>query len=172
MTGSSGIAVGGERAGRKRGRASAAPSERVVVLGPLAERLGYVLRRAQLAVFQDFDAAFAEVDIRPVQYSILTIVEHNPGLSQTQVAETLGIRKTNFVAMLDLLEARALVRRASTPGDRRTYAIILTEEGKAFVRKLHRMSAAHERRIVEAVGAAAHRRLFGELAAIARLGGR
>lgn len=172
MTGSSGIAEGRVRAGAAAGKVRAVPERRDVAIGPLAERLGYVLRRAQVAVFQDFDAAFAAVDIRPVQYSVLTIVEHNPGLSQTQVAETLGIKKTNFVAMLDALEARALVRRTATPGDRRTYALFLTDEGKVFLRKLHRMSAAHEQRIIDRIGARVHRRLFAELAAIAQLGKR
>jgi len=72
-------------------------------LGPLPELIGYVLRRAQLAVFQDFFAAFAPFDIRPAQFSVLTIIERNPGLTQTRVAEALGIKRTNFVGMLDEL---------------------------------------------------------------------
>ena len=139
-------------------------------LGPLGERLGYVLRRAQVAVFQAFDATFDEVGIRPVQYSILTIIESNHGPNQTQVAETLGIKKTNFVAMLDALEQRGLVRRTATPGDRRTYSLFLTEEGATFMHTLHKLAAEHEDRIVEQVGTDVHRRLFTELGAIARLG--
>lgn len=141
-----------------------------VSLGPLGERLGYFVRRAQVAIFQDFEATCREVDIRPVQYSILTVIEHNPGLSQTRVAETLGIKKTNFVAMLDALEARGLVRRAPTLGDRRTYALFLTDDGRLLMRKLHKLVAAHERRIVALVGPEMHRRMFGPLDKIAGMG--
>src|SRR6478752_9631441 len=75
-------------------------------LGPLPELMGYVLRRAQLVVFQDFFAAFAPFDISPAQLSVLTVIERNPGLTQTQVAAALGIKRTNFVGLLDELERR------------------------------------------------------------------
>jgi DNA-binding MarR family transcriptional regulator len=137
--------------------------------GPLGERLGYILRRAQVAVFQDFHDAFADVDIRPAQYSVLTLVECNPGLSQTHVAKALGIKKPNLVAMIDELEGRALVARATAETDRRSHALVLTAKGRTLMRRLHRRAAAHEQRIVRQIGAAAHRRLFAELAAIASL---
>ena len=87
-----------------------------VDLGPLPELIGYVLRRAQLAVFQDFFAAFAPFDIRPAQFSVLTVIERNPGLTQSQAAEALGIKRTNFVGMLDELETRGLAARRQTAG--------------------------------------------------------
>ena len=138
----------------------------------LADRLGYSLRRAQVAVFQDFDATFAEVDIRPVQYSVLTIIENNPGLSQTRVSDALGIKKPNFVVMLDVLEERGLVRRAPTPGDRRTYALFLTDHGKVFMRRLHKLAARHEQNIIDIVGADTRHGLSAQLAALASLGKR
>ena len=45
-----------------------------VDLGPLAELIGYALRRAQLAVFQDFNRANEAEIIRPVQYSVLKVL--------------------------------------------------------------------------------------------------
>lgn len=144
-------------------------SGREIALGPLSERLGYVMRRAQLAIFEDFIAACAEHDIRPGQYSVLTLVEHNPGSSQTQIAEAVGIKKTNFVALIDLLERRGLVERKSTPRDRRSHSLFLTDAGKALMRKLHRTAAQHEQRLIERIGAEMHGRLFAPLQAIASL---
>src|SRR5690348_16351341 len=60
-----------------------------VDLGQLPGLIGYVLRRAQLAVFQDFFAAFAPHNIRPAQFSVLTVIDRNPGLTQSQVAGAL-----------------------------------------------------------------------------------
>jgi DNA-binding MarR family transcriptional regulator len=137
--------------------------------GPLEKQLGYLLRRAQIAVFRDFFAVFNEFDIRPAQYSVLTVIECNPGLSQTQVCKALGIQKPHFVAMLDALEARGLVRRASMPNDRRSYALFLTNVGQDFIRKLHRTAAKHERRIVDRVGVEAHRRIFEMLQSLASM---
>ncbi len=134
--------------------------------GPIKGNIGYALRRAQIAVFQDFFAGFAEVDIRPAQYSVLTIIEHNPGLSQSQVAETLGIKKTNFVAMIDALEARGLARRQPTTNDRRSYALFLTPCGKALMRTLHKIAAKHEQRIIKRVGADELKKLLAVLTVI------
>ena len=157
-----------KRTSPRKGLSNGAPVDALSVdVGRLAERLGYALRRAQVAVFQDFDATFAEVDIRPVQYSILTIIEKNPGLSQSRVSDALGIKKPNFVAMLDVLERRGLVRRAPTPGDRRTYALCLTDHGRTFMRKLHKLADRHEQHVVDIVGKDLRDSLFVPLLAIA-----
>ncbi len=148
-------------------KAKAADTVPQVDLGPLAERLGYVLRRAQVAVFRDFFNTFEPYDIKPAQYSILTIIERNPGLKQTQVADTLGIKRTNFVAMIDELEARGLVRRDESPGDRRSYALVLTAEGEALIPKLHVTSEEHEARITEALGAKPRLEMAAALQALA-----
>jgi DNA-binding MarR family transcriptional regulator len=123
-----------------------------VDLGPLPELIGYVLRRAQLVVFQDFFAAFAPFDIRPAQFSVLTVIERNPGLTQSQVAEALGIKRTNFVGMLDTLEKRGLAERRQPARDKRSYALYLTVEGAALMRKLRPVIKAHEQRMVAKVG--------------------
>ena len=134
-------------------------------LGALPELIGYVLRRAQLAVFQDFFAAFAPFDIRPAQFSALTIIERNPGLTQTQVAEALGIKRTNFVGMLDELEKRGLAERRQAR-DKRSYALYLTAEGTALMRKLKPVLKSHEARMIARVGEEGRDRLVALLAEI------
>jgi len=123
-----------------------------VDLGALPDLIGYVLRRAQLEVFQDFFSAFAPFDIRPAQYSVLTVIERNPGLTQSQVAEALGIKRTNFVGMLDALEARKLAERRQTAGDKRSYALYLTADGTALMRKLKPVLKTHETRMIAKIG--------------------
>jgi len=136
-------------------------------LGPLPELIGYVLRRAQLAVFQDFFAAFAPFDVRPAQFSVLTTIERNPGLTQSQVAEALGIKRTNFVGMLDTLEKRGLAERRQTARDKRSYALYLTAEGAALMRRLKPVLKAHESRMIAKVGEDGRDRLVALLHEIA-----
>src|SRR4051794_37963762 len=121
-------------------------------LGPLPELIGYVLRRAQLAVFQDFFMAFGPFDIRPAQFSVLTVIERNPGLTESQVAQALGIKRTNFVGMLDELESRGLAERRQAARDQRSYALYLTAEGAALMRKLRPVIKAHEQRVIAKLG--------------------
>ena len=65
--------------------------------------------------FETSSSAFEAYDIRPAQYSILTVIECNPGLKQSEVSEAPGIQRTQFVAMIDELQRRGLVRRPTRP---------------------------------------------------------
>jgi DNA-binding MarR family transcriptional regulator len=133
--------------------AAAAPDlAGAVDLGPLPELLGYALRRAQLAVFQDFHRRFAAEDVRPVQFSVLLVLKHNPGLRATQVAFALGIKRTNFVPVLDGLEARGLAERRKVPGDRRASALFLTRSGAGLLARLERLQADQEAALAEQLG--------------------
>lgn len=137
--------------------------------GRLHDDLGYVLRRAQLAVFQKFFETFAAFDIRPAQYSVLIVIEMNAGISQAQAADALGIKKPNFVTMIDGLEARGLARRVPAENDRRFHGLYLTDEGRALMAKLHKTAAVQEREIVERLGATEYRQLREQLRAVAEL---
>jgi DNA-binding MarR family transcriptional regulator len=141
--------------------------KQTIDLGPLPDLIGYVLRRAQLVVFQDFFAAFAPFDIRPAQFSVLTVIERNPGLTQSQVAAALGIKRTNFVGLLDALEARGLTERRQAVRDKRSYALYLTAEGAALMRRLKPVIKAHESRMVGTVGEVGRATLIALLQEIA-----
>ena len=145
----------------------ATPTAGKVELGALDREIGYVLRRAQLAVFANFIEAFAAVDIKPAQYSALTVIEANPGIAQGRVAEALGIQKTNFVAMIGALEKRGLIERRPSPADRRAHCLHLTAPGATLTADLHAAAAAMEARIVALVGEESYRGLFAPLTAIA-----
>lgn len=129
-----------------------ADGQGAVALGALDESLGYALRRAQLASFQEFQRSFAEADIRPAQFGVLAVLEENPGLKQSEVSAALGIKRTNFVALFDSLEARGLAMRAATPADRRSHALFLTPRGVEFVAKLKAIHHAYEDRLAAKIG--------------------
>jgi DNA-binding MarR family transcriptional regulator len=135
-----------------------------VSLGLLDNLLGYRLRRAQLAVFQDFLVAMKGFDLRPAQFSVLAIIAANPGLKQSRVSEALGINRANFVALLDELEQRKLARRAPAPGDRRSNALFLTAKGEGFLKDAYRhLLAEHEKRVETVLGSADKQQLLSLL---------
>jgi DNA-binding MarR family transcriptional regulator len=135
---------------RRRKHAAARPPD--VDIGALTCLIGYMLRRAQIAVFQDVFRAFAELGIRPAQFSVLTVIAHNPGRTQSQVSAALGIKRTNFVALIDSLERRGLAERRPAPSDRRSHALHLTDAGKATVRRLNRMVDKLEAGMIRRIG--------------------
>lgn len=114
--------------------------------------IGYRLRRAQLGVFQRFNAAFAELNLRPAEFSVLALIEDNPGRKQTEIAEVLGIKRANFVALVNGLDARGLTERRSAHGDKRANALYLTPAGKKFLAQARAAQARFESDCIRRIG--------------------
>jgi DNA-binding MarR family transcriptional regulator len=119
--------------------------------------IGYRLRRTQLAVFQRFLAVFEEMALRPAEFSVLTLVADNPGRKQSEIALALGIKRANFVTLVNDLEARGLVERREAGSDRRANALHLSRAGKAFLARARALHDAMERDMVERLGGPAER---------------
>jgi len=139
-----------------------------VDLGPLASTIGYVLRRAQLAVFDEVITGFAELDLRPAQYSVLVLLRHSPGLKQSDVAAALGIQRANFVVLFDRLERRGLARRAAAPNDRRSYALYLTDAGAKLLTRANAIQAKVEARLAAKLGPGGRQQLLELLKCLAQ----
>ncbi|WP_454759630.1 MarR family winged helix-turn-helix transcriptional regulator [Caulobacter segnis] len=123
-----------------------------VALGGLETSVGFLLRLAQLAVFKDLLAALKPFDLRVTDLSVLLIVEATPGIQQRTIGEALRIQRPNLVTIIDQLEARNLMRRGPVAGDRRAYALSLTPEGEALLRKAKVAHAKHGRKLLDALG--------------------
>ena len=123
-----------------------------IALGGLDRFTGYVVRRAQVWMFQDFKRALKELDITPAQFSIMKVVGANPGIAQARVAEVLSIERARLVQMLDRLEAAALIQRSRSATDRRSHALLLTVEGVRMLTRLEDRIKLHERNVVARIG--------------------
>jgi DNA-binding MarR family transcriptional regulator len=142
---------------------------RQVNMGTMRGYLGYLLRRAQMLAYADFIAELAELDLSPGQFGVLTVIDTNPGLRQSEVSGALGIQKTNFVAVLNHFERRGLAVRRPAARDRRSYALYLTAEGKALIRRARAAQARHEARLVERIGEQGRAQLVGLLEKLTHL---
>jgi DNA-binding MarR family transcriptional regulator len=100
---------------------------------------------------------------------VLLLVDKNPGRNQTEIANTLGILRPNFVAMLDALESRDLCSRVRSSNDRRSHILVLTDKGRAVLSRAKRLVATkHEARLNELLGPANRAAMLAMLTKIAR----
>ena len=156
------------RQSRARAAARPHPGKPYVDLGRLSgHHLGYLIRRAQIWIFQDFIRTLAEVNIRPAQYSVLLVIEANAGLSQSALARTLGIERARLVHLLDALEARNIVQRARSKHDRRSHTLSLTTRGRSALARIKVLADEHELRLAQKVGLPNHKKLLRLLAVFA-----
>jgi DNA-binding MarR family transcriptional regulator len=113
----------------------ALPVVDVVDTSYLQTLLGYNARRAALTIIEIFLQRMAVYALRPVDFSVLSVIAHNPGVTSRQLCTTLGILPPNFVAMLANLEKRELVERQPHPSDKRAVALLLTHAGEKLMRE-------------------------------------
>ncbi|MGG7518810.1 MarR family winged helix-turn-helix transcriptional regulator [Allorhizobium undicola] len=118
----------------------------------LAQSLGFRMRRAQLAIFQDLQDVLGERNIRPADFSVLTVIAGNSGMKQSDVAALLAIQRANFVAIVDGLESKGLIERRRSEVDRRVYFLHLTPEGEGFLEEILPKWREHEARFIDRIG--------------------
>src|SRR5579859_3498135 len=104
--------------------------------GVLDELLGYTLRRAQVAMFVAFHQATRGMDITPPRFTALVIVGANPGISQSVLANVLGIARSGAMLLTNWFEARGLIERRRRPNDGRAWGLHLTRRGEHLVERL------------------------------------
>jgi DNA-binding MarR family transcriptional regulator len=122
--------------------------------------LGYRLRVAQQALFRDFAATVAELS--PGRVGILLLIEANPGVTQSRLAQAVSLDRSTMVGVLHVLEGRGLLERRRGE-DRRTNGLWLTAEGRGLVVKLKRRIQQHERRVAARLTPAEREQLIGLL---------
>jgi len=124
--------------------------------------IGYNARRAALAVIEIFMERMATYDLRVVDFSVLSLITHNPGITSRQLCTALGILPPNLVGMINSLEKRALIERQPHPHDGRAMGLHLTAAGLKLMRDA-------ERTATELEGQAASRLSASEIKTLIRL---
>jgi DNA-binding MarR family transcriptional regulator len=127
---------------RRRSTAVAVP----ISVGLLPNLLGYNLRRAQIALWRDFNRTVREGGVRPGVFSLLTLIEANPGVAQIDLANQLDIDKATVVGLIHGLQNRKWVTRKTSSTDRRRQGLSLTAAGHKVLRSLREEMLEHEAR--------------------------
>lgn len=102
----------------------------------LEESLGFILNKTNTKLKNQLFQRFKEDDITPEQWSVLTCLWQQEGVSPKELADLIYKDKPNTNRILEKLQAKGLILRKLHPTDRRAYQIYLTERGWAIKDKL------------------------------------
>ena len=134
------------------------PSSRLALSGSASELphvdtsfleslLGYNARRAALAVIAVFLRRMEPYGVRPVDFSVLSLIAHNPGVTSRQICVTLDILPPNLVAMVKGLQKRGLIVQQTDPVDRRAKGLHLSEAGQTLYDEAQATASSLEREV-------------------------
>ena len=97
--------------------------------------LGYNARRVSLAVIEVFLQRMADYKLRPVDFSVASLIVHNPGITSRQLCSTLGLLPPNLVGLINALEKRGLIRKRPHPTDGRASGLHATAAGISLMKE-------------------------------------
>ena len=110
--------------------------------------LGYQLAQATIVTLQVFEAEVgSRFELRPVDYTLLTLVHANADVTARQLARGLAVTPPNITVLLDRLVARGLVERTRSASDARVQHLRVTAAGAELAQQA-------TRRLLEAEAAA------------------
>jgi DNA-binding MarR family transcriptional regulator len=120
---------------RSRSATDPATEEQQLDQSSLLGLVGYNCRRAYLNILPLFLKRMEKYELRPVDYTVITLINTNPGLTQKRLSQAINVSPPNLATLLDRLEARGLVLRQRNPADKRSQNLVLTPEGRALCKK-------------------------------------
>lgn len=119
--------------------------ERVIDFGRLPDYLGYQVRQAQTAVFRDFARLMKDVGVTPGEFSLLTLLQANPGINQISLTRVYQLDKSTLSYAINGLKLRRLIRRTRNRSDKRYYSLWLTDVGREVLKRATERVEAQER---------------------------
>ncbi|KNZ32591.1 MAG: hypothetical protein AD742_10925 [Methylibium sp. NZG] len=94
---------------------------------------GHHIRRLQQIAVAIFLQETEASGVTPVQYAALQTVANAPGTDQRTLAGSIGLDTSTIAGVIDRLEARGLLLRSASAGDRRVRLLTLTDAGEALL---------------------------------------
>lgn len=95
--------------------------------------VGYNARRASIAIGTVFFERMAAYGLKQADFSVLSLLAHNPGATSRQLCATLDILPPNFVSLIAAMDRRGLIERKPHPRDGRAVGLHLTPAGRRLV---------------------------------------
>ena len=114
--------------------------------GRLDDILGFHLRMANVAIYQDYTAAMGDIGLTQKQFAVLELIAANPRVSQIDIANQLSMDRATMMALVNRLESRLLLERQPSPVDRRRQELLLTEAGADILKQARNIQQQHELR--------------------------
>ncbi len=94
--------------------------------------MGFIISRTHQKLSNYLTRKFKPCDITPEQWEILNRLWQKDGISQKEISEITLKDQTTLTRILDKLEYKDLIKRQTSPNDRRVFLIFLTDKGRSL----------------------------------------
>ena len=123
-------------------------------IAELHQRIPFLLSQLGVYLADDFVHRLKPLGVEPRTYAVLKALISDDGQSQRELSSQLGIHRNVMVSVIDKMEEQGLVERLPHPGDRRAFAVTLTEKARELLPALDAQGRAQEDEITATLSAA------------------
>lgn len=100
--------------------------------------LAFLLVDAGRKLNDAYDFNMKPLGLTRSQWRVVAYVSRTPGISQTELAESIECSRMAITGLLDRMQIKGLVERREVEGDRRIRAVFLTDKGSTLVKRMNR----------------------------------
>jgi DNA-binding MarR family transcriptional regulator len=112
--------------------------------GHLHQTIAYHIRRAQLQLAREFKESVNSGSVVRGQYTVLSMIDANPGITQIDLSRMLDIDKAALVSLVFGLEKSGWISKKQAEEDRRRHTLFLTKSGEKMLQTLNEDMTARE----------------------------
>ena len=113
-------------------------------IGDIRDIVGFHIRLAYGAVYRHFTESFADLDLTQKQVSVLWLIDDHPDIAQTDLARRMRMDRATTMAIVNRLQAKALLVRGQSTADARKQTLNLTPAGRKTLKLAKKAVAANE----------------------------
>lgn len=120
-------------------------------MGVLDELLNFRMRRIRNCLTEKYRRETLKMGQRAGAFSILALIDANPGIAQIDLARFAGYDQTALVGIIDDMESKGWTTRTRDPADRRRHQVQITDAGREALAVLTAAAIENEREAREAL---------------------
>jgi MarR family transcriptional regulator, lower aerobic nicotinate degradation pathway regulator len=124
---------------------------------------GYLFRRMQQIAVAIFVEECRAYDLTPVQYAALIAIHTHPGIDATRLSAVIAFDRSTLGNVIERLEAKRLIERKPSGGDKRVKLLYLTKAGASLLRDIMASVDRAQARILQPLKPADRKTLLGLL---------
>jgi len=131
-----------------------------VTMDAVYTKPGYLFRRMQQIAVSIFMEECRAFDLTPVQYAALVAIHTHPGIDATRLSAVIAFDRSTLGNVIERLEAKKLIERKPSTGDKRVKLLTLTRAGAALLRDIAPAVAQAQVRMLQPLKAADRKALM------------
>ncbi|MBY0074749.1 MarR family transcriptional regulator [Priestia aryabhattai] len=102
----------------------------------LHDLTSHLIHRTDVRAMNYFKKKLKPYGMTPVRWSIISVLDSQKGITQTELAEAIDKKQTTIVDMIYAMEEKGLIKRMYSERDRRLHYLFLTEKGEELKKTL------------------------------------